>query len=108
MQSTGVKQQRLWYSTQLETSWRALEKLRSIITIDFKEDPPQDSDTPEYTMGDSVEDSATSTRGVEITRSANADISDSSRNGEDNAKGTGDGEVVVGGKYKCCELGCEH
>jgi hypothetical protein len=72
----GVKQQRSRYSTCLETSCRALEKLRSIITIDFEENSPKDSDSSsESTMEDSVADSATNTRSGERTHSANADIS---------------------------------
>ncbi|KFX93059.1 hypothetical protein V490_05023 [Pseudogymnoascus sp. VKM F-3557] len=72
----GVKQQRSRYSTCLESSCRALEKLRSIITIDFEESSPEDSDSSlESTMEDSVADSATNAGGGEITHSANADIS---------------------------------
>ncbi|OBT60108.1 hypothetical protein VE03_10466 [Pseudogymnoascus sp. 23342-1-I1] len=97
-----LEKQRSWYSTQLETSCSTLKRLRSIMTLDFEEDPADDSDTMENP------DSATNTGSVEITHLANADISDSSPNGEDDAKGTGDGEVVVGGKYKCSELRCEH
>jgi hypothetical protein len=72
----GVKQQRLRYSTCLETSCRVLEKLRSIITIDFEENSLEDSDSSsESTMEDSVADLATDTGGCETTQSANADIS---------------------------------
>ncbi|OBT60966.1 hypothetical protein VE03_09767 [Pseudogymnoascus sp. 23342-1-I1] len=71
-----VKQQRSRYSTCLETSCRVLEKLRSIIIIDFEEISPEDSDSSsESTMEDSVADSGTNTGGGEITHSAIADIS---------------------------------
>ncbi|KFX93074.1 hypothetical protein V490_05021, partial [Pseudogymnoascus sp. VKM F-3557] len=72
----GVNQQRSRYSTCLETSCRALEKLRSITTIDFEESSTEDSDSSlESTMEDSVADLATNAGGGEITHSANADIS---------------------------------
>ncbi|KFY57154.1 hypothetical protein V496_06544 [Pseudogymnoascus sp. VKM F-4515 (FW-2607)] len=72
----GVKQQRLMYSTYLETSSREFEKLRSIITMDFEENSPNDSNTSsESIIEDFVANSATDTRSVEITHSANADIS---------------------------------
>ena len=72
----GVKQQRSRYSTWLDTSCRALEKLRSIITVDFEENSAEDSDTSsESTMEDSIADLAPDTGGCETTQSANVDIS---------------------------------
>ncbi|KFY31271.1 hypothetical protein V493_01252 [Pseudogymnoascus sp. VKM F-4281 (FW-2241)] len=71
-----VEQRHSAYSTRLETSYRAFDKLRSIITIDFEDDVPQDSDCSLVsTMEDSVADSATNPGCDEITHSDNADIS---------------------------------
>ncbi|KFY95106.1 hypothetical protein V500_02949 [Pseudogymnoascus sp. VKM F-4518 (FW-2643)] len=71
-----VEQQHSAYSTCLETSCRALDKLQSIITIDFEDSSPRDSDCSSVsTVEDSVADSATNTGGDEITHSDNADIS---------------------------------
>ncbi|KFY03128.1 hypothetical protein V490_00275 [Pseudogymnoascus sp. VKM F-3557] len=71
-----LKQQRSRYSTCLETSYRDVEKLQSIVSIDLEENSPEDSDSSsESTMEDSVVDLAMDTGGCEITQSANSAIS---------------------------------
>ena len=64
----GAERQRSRYSTCLETTFSDLEKLQSIVTMDFEENIFEDSNSSsESTVDDSIVDSATSTRDCDTT-----------------------------------------